>query len=97
MRGSGGNTDELYLIEDGRLKMAEALAELHPDVATVTWKFGRWQHHVNYKPFKRNKLIKVEDSIQYYQGINNYGMVVKEYDEKMHITKLVKKLNGIVK
>jgi len=53
MRGSGGNTDELYLIEDGRLKMAEALAELHPDVATVAWKFGRWQHHVNYKPFKR--------------------------------------------
>lgn len=42
MRGSGGNTDELYLIEDGRKKMAQALVDLHPDVATMTWKFNRW-------------------------------------------------------
>lgn len=73
MKVKGGNTEELYLIEDGRLKMAQALQKLHPDVVTITRKWGRWQHQVNYKPFKHNKLIK-RDDIEIPQGVNNYGM-----------------------
>ena len=57
MRMSSGNTDELYKGE-GRKKMAEALRDLHPDVTKIVWKFGRWHHQVNYKPFKKNKLIR---------------------------------------
>lgn len=57
MKLSGGNTDELYQ-DDGRLKMAQSLQEQHPDVVTVTRKWNRYQHQVNYKPFKKNKLIK---------------------------------------
>lgn len=52
----GGNTDELYK-GDGRLKMAESLRDQHPDVTTVIQKWGRWQHSVNYRPFRRNRLI----------------------------------------
>lgn len=88
MRAKGGNTDELYK-DDGRRKMAESLAQQHPDVAEVTFKFGRWHHQVNYKPFKKNKLIKKQD-IEIPKGVNNYGMVIKEYNEKMHISKIVK-------
>lgn len=88
MRAKGRNTDELYK-DDGRKKMAESLAEQHPDVAEVTFKFGRWHHQVNYKPFKNNKLIK-KDGINILKGINNYGMVIKEFKEKMHISKIVK-------
>jgi len=73
----GGNTDELYLIKDGRLKMAEALVALHPDVARVTWKFGRWQHHVDYSGFKTNRLIR-KQGLVIPTGVNNYGMVLKE-------------------
>lgn len=51
----GGNATELYK-GDGRRKMAESLVEQHPDVASITWKWGRWQHKVNYEPFKKNKL-----------------------------------------
>lgn len=51
----GGNSDELYK-DDGRLVMARSLVEQHPDVTTITQKWGRWQHHVNYEPFKRNTL-----------------------------------------
>ena len=58
MRMGGGNTDELYAGE-GRKNMAESLVEQHPDIARVSWKFGRWQHHVNYKGF-RTKLIKAQ-------------------------------------
>jgi hypothetical protein len=88
MPGFGRFTDELYK-DDGRKQMAESLAEQHPDVAEVTFKFGRWHHQVNYKPFKKNKLIK-KQGIEIPKGVNNYGMVIKEFNEKMHISKIVK-------
>jgi hypothetical protein len=73
----GGNTDELYAAEDGRLKMAESLVEQHPDVASVSWKFKRWQHHVNYKPFQENRLERREDVV-IPEGVNEYGMTVQD-------------------
>lgn len=72
----GGNTDEIYQ-DDGRLKMAQSLVDQHPDVATVTWKFNRWQHHVDYRRFKRNKL-KLKPGVKIPQGVNEYGMVLQE-------------------
>ena len=77
MRMKGGNTDQLYK-DDGRRKMAEALVEQHPDVARVVWKFGRWHHHVNYKPFKDNRLIKRTDVASNLPTIDEYGMVLKK-------------------
>jgi len=55
MTMKGGNTDELYQA-DGRKKMAESLQKQHPDVVETTYKWGRWQHHVNYRRFRRNRL-----------------------------------------
>lgn len=89
MRAKGGNTDELYKHTDNRKEFAESLKEQHPDVVEVTWKFNRWHHYVNYKPFKKNKLIK-KQGIEISKGVNNYGMVIKEFNEKMHISKIVK-------
>lgn len=74
MTMKGGNTDELYQ-GDGRLLMAQSLQKQHPDVVKITRKWGRWQHQVNYKPFKNNRLIKKE-GIEIPQGVNNYGMVL---------------------
>ena len=68
----GGNTDVLYK-DDGRLKMAKALMEQHSDVAMISWRWGRWQHLVNYSSFKKNKLIR-KKGINIPQKINNYGM-----------------------
>ena len=76
MRMKGGNTDELYA-DDGRKKMAEALRDLHPDVTKVVWKFNRWHHQVDYRKFKKNKLIK-KSGIQIENKVNNYGMVLRE-------------------
>jgi hypothetical protein len=72
MRMKGGNTDELY-VDDGRKKMADALVELHPDVAKVVWKFSRWHHQVDYSGFKKNKLI-LKDGIVIPDRVNNYGL-----------------------
>lgn len=72
-RMKGGNTDNVYTDNDHRRKFAESLQEQHPDVVKVVWKFNRWHHQVDYKPFKKNKLIRKE-GIEIPDGINNYGM-----------------------
>lgn len=88
----GGNTDELYIRNekmDGRLLMAESLKEQHPDISKITWRWHRWQHIVDYRSFKRkegsffeqNKLIR-KKGIKIPEGIDNYGMVLVEIDEK---------------
>ena len=74
MTMKGGNTDELYK-GDGRLKMAQSLQRQHPDVVQIKRRWGRWQHVVDYRPFKHNRLIKKKD-INIPEGINNYGMVL---------------------
>ena len=73
MRMKGGNTDTIYNTGDKRKEFAESLARQHPDVARVVWKFDRWQHQVNYSPFKRNKLKRSARTIVK-EGVNNYGM-----------------------
>ena len=81
MTVKGGNTDELYA-DDGRLKMAKSLQEQHPDICTITWKFGRWQHQVDYTVFNKNKLIKKKD-IVIKEGVNNYGLILVTIKENM--------------
>ena len=83
---SGGNTAEFYHAEntdamkegyntDGTINKSQMLADMHPDVATVVWRYGRWHHHVNYNPFKKNKL-KFKDNIHLSTGVNNYNMIL---------------------
>lgn len=74
-RMRGGNTDELY--KDGTLEKAEQLVEYHPDVAKVVWKFNRWHHYVDYRPFRINKLIR-KQGLVIPDRINEYGMKLIE-------------------
>jgi hypothetical protein len=76
MTMKGGNSDDLYK-DDGRLKMAESLVEQHPDVAKVSVKWGRYQHHVDYSPFRFNKL-KRKPGLEIKSGPDNYGMVLQD-------------------
>ena len=72
----GGNSEEFY-DKEGTYKKSKILKEMHPDVASVVWRFNRWHHHVNYKRFKLNKLVRKKGLIVP-QGVNNYGMVLKK-------------------
>ncbi len=76
MTMKGGNTDELYK-DDGRLRMARSLQKQHPDLVRIKWKWGRWQHTVNYRPVRKNKPIK-KKGISIQKGIDNYGMILKK-------------------
>lgn len=72
----GGNSDELYK-DNGRLLMAQSLVDQHPDVTTITEKWGRFQHQVDYTPFHRNRLLRLGPyCIE--KAVDNYGMVFKE-------------------
>lgn len=82
MSVKGGNTELLYKLDgvDGRLLMAQSLQEQHPDVVRVTRKWGRWQHHVNYAPFRANQPI-LRDDIEIPEGVNEYGMKKVKVDD----------------
>lgn len=69
----GGNTP-IYQ-GDGRLKMAQSLQRQHPDVTKIAWKWGRWQHQVDYRPFKHNKP-RLREGVIIPDEPNNYGMVL---------------------
>ena len=83
----GGNMELLYggndqisgkgkeWIEKRRL-MAQSLVDQHPNICTISWKWNRPQHQVNYSGFKRNKLIRKPG--WNYSGIDNYGMKLVE-------------------
>jgi hypothetical protein len=70
----GGNTDEFYS-KEGTDPKSKMLVTLHPDVTRLVWKFKRYHHHVDYRPFRSNKLIKADDKV--YNGIDNFGMELK--------------------
>lgn len=72
MKMKGGNTDELYQ-GDGRLKMAESLRDQHPDLVQIVQKWGRWQHQVDYRPFRRNKFVLREGAV-ITDGADDYEM-----------------------
>jgi DNA polymerase I-like protein with 3'-5' exonuclease and polymerase domains len=61
------------LSEDGRWKMADSLARQHPDVTIISWRWDRWQHYVDYRPFRKLPLRLRPDAV-IPDRINDYGM-----------------------
>lgn len=81
-RMKGGNTDEFYSSE-GTLPKSQMIADLHPDVAKVVWRFNRWHHHVDYRPFKGNKLrlrqdFRIEDAPKFDMSLVRVGYARRE-------------------
>lgn len=71
----GGNTAAFYARE-GTLPKSQMLVDMHPDVARLAWKWDRWHHHVDYRPFKKNRLIRRANVIVP-DGIDNFGMELR--------------------
>lgn len=71
MTVKGGMTPHYQ--DDGRWKMADELRRKHPDVVKITRKWGRWQHSVDYRPFKGNRLL-LRPGVAIPKGEDDYGM-----------------------
>ena len=84
----GGNTEEFYhkegtldkkewrdgtLNPEGTRNKSQMLVDLHPDVATMVKKYGRWHHYVDYSVFKKNEL-RFKPDVVLPESNNNYGM-----------------------
>jgi hypothetical protein len=75
LRNKGGNTDTIYNQTDNRREFAESLQKQHPDLVKVVWRYNRWHHHVDYRPFK-NRVLEYRKGYKPPKNkINNYGMV----------------------
>jgi hypothetical protein len=74
----GGNTE--FYRSVGTLEKSKLLVDTHPDVARISYKFNRWHHHVDYRPFRNNRL-ELREGVKIEPGVNDYGMKVK-YIEK---------------
>lgn len=88
MTMKGGNTEELYNIDktgdqttregnadfDNRREFAESLRRQHPDEVRVTWKWGRWHHHIDYSQFQHTPPT-LKSGLNIKKGhINEYGL-----------------------
>ncbi len=73
----GGNTDSIYTI--GTLEKSRMLVREHPDVARLAWRYQRWHHHVDYRRFKRNRLI-LKPGVVIPDEPNEYGMKLVRLD-----------------
>jgi len=89
MTMKGGNTESLYKLQeaDGRYLMAKSLWLQHPDIVKIGKRWGRWQHLVNYKPFKKNVLKLKPEFQNLKEEVNNFGMVLTKPLEKVLLKK----------
>ena len=79
MTVKGGMTD-YYEKTEKRRQFAEELQKAHPDVVRIVWRYNRWHHHVDYRPFKNNRLIR-KPGVEIPEGVNNYGMKLVKLGE----------------
>jgi len=75
--GQGGIPARNWVWEHSINIGAKSLQQQHPDIVTITRKWGRWQHQVDYSGFKNNRLIK-RQGLEVLSGANNYGMKLAE-------------------
>jgi hypothetical protein len=72
----GGNTAEFYA-KEGTKPKSEMLKRMHPDVTRLVMRFGRAHHHVDYRPFRKNRLM-LRAGVELDPAVNNYGMELEK-------------------
>lgn len=78
----GGNTAEFYA-QEGTYNKSKMLVEMHPDVAKLVFRYGRWHHYVNYDIFKQG--LHRKDGYNFAEGkIDEKGMYMIKIPEDLH-------------
>lgn len=70
----GGNTAAFYAAE-GTLPKSQMQIAMHPDVSQLVWRFNRWHHLVDYKPFETNQLV-LKPGVTVPPGNDEFGMAL---------------------
>lgn len=85
MTVSGGNTDQLYREETdvrdtmGRFEMAEVLRRQWPGIVTVTRRYGRYAHAVDWSRFQGQPLVLREGlGLGSLPEVDEYGLTLRK-------------------
>jgi hypothetical protein len=81
----GGNTAEFYEVEGtlrpgsrytdtGTLAKSQMQVHEHPDCSRLSWRFGRWHHHVDYSGFVQQ--LKLRAGVELDDAPNEFGMLL---------------------
>ena len=82
----GGNTEEFYHKENkehvnkekynplGTMNKSQMLVDMHPDVAKLSWQYGRVHHHVDYSGFTQEPILREDVDLSKMPKVDNYGM-----------------------
>lgn len=83
----GGNTDDLYRKGDdvgdderdtvGRYEMARVLERQWPGIVTISRKFGRYQHSVNWKSFTVPLRLREDVDLAALPPVDEYGLELR--------------------
>lgn len=73
----GGNTENFYKHE-GTYPKSKMLKRQHPEVTTLTRRWNRWHHRVNYGPFKQNRLVRKPPEDRPEVGSYDFQMVPRD-------------------
>tara|TARA_R100001443_G_scaffold102651_1_gene110888 strand:- start:272 stop:1411 length:1140 start_codon:yes stop_codon:yes gene_type:complete len=70
----GGNTP-IYTTGDLRAEFVDSLIRKHPKLVKKVWRYDRYHHEVNYKPFEKNLLERVDNYKELInKNINDYNL-----------------------
>jgi hypothetical protein len=90
----GGNSEAFY-DKEGTAPKSDMLERMHPDVAKKVWKYGRWHHEVNYRPYRYNALRPVEHASWERERPHEYGMHKIRLSVEDHKSEMKVKSNAI--
>lgn len=76
----GGNTADFYEKEGTAPKSKMLVEAMHPDLARVTFRFGRVHHHVDYKGFKQRLWLR--PGVVVADTPDEYGLVLTQSDTR---------------
>lgn len=76
----GGNTEEFYA-KEGTAAKSQMLVDMHPDVASLSYRFKREHHYVDYSGYKQK--LKLKKDAKFSKETNDYGMVICKTNEEM--------------
>jgi hypothetical protein len=68
-----GGCDTDFYKKEGTLPKSQMLVRMHPDVTELVYRFKRYHHHVDYKQFRKLKLVP-NPGVEVQQGVNDFGM-----------------------
>ncbi len=79
--GDKGGNEAIYGGASGdRIEFVESLMEQHPDVVTITKKFGRWHHQVDYSRFDHDVIYREGVLSDLEPGrVRTYEMVFRDF------------------